>query len=145
MLNYKPMAVMLVVMASLILVSCSDDDDSPENTPQGFNPAGMVLIHAGNQSFQMGSADGLADEQPIHTVQLSHDFWIDTVEVTQADYDSLMNRYYAGYDQPSWHEPYGVGTGYPAYSVYWGDAALYCNARSKRDGLDTVYTYTTID
>jgi len=28
--------------------------------------------------------------------------------------------------------------------VSWGDAVLYCNARSKRDSLDSVYTYTSV-
>ena len=51
--------------------------------------------------------------------------------VTQADYLALRGV------NPSLH------TGnlqYPVENVSWYDAIQYCNARSKRDNLDTVYT-----
>ncbi len=107
-------------------------------------PLGMVLIHAKDQSFQMGSATGSADEMPVHTVSFTHDFWMDTTEVTQGDYEALMSVSYAGYTTPNWNVSYGAGARHPAFEVYWGDAALYCNARSRHDGLDSVYTYTAI-
>ena len=108
-------------------------------------PEGMVLIPSGNVSFQMGSENGFADELPIHQVSFTSDFWMDITEVTQADYDEVMGNAFPEYFTPSWRETYGVGDNYPAYELEWGDAALYCNARSKRDGLDTVYTYSSID
>jgi formylglycine-generating enzyme required for sulfatase activity len=43
-----------------------------------------------------------------------------------------------------WTALYGKGNKYPAYAVSWDDAALFCNARSKRDHLDTAYTYSKI-
>jgi hypothetical protein len=33
---------------------------------------------------------------------------------------------------------------FPVEQVTWFDAILYCNARSKRDNLDTVYSYSTV-
>ncbi|MDH7515454.1 MAG: formylglycine-generating enzyme family protein [Bacteroidota bacterium] len=104
----------------------------------------MVKIPAKGKSFSMGSATGSADERPVHQVSFTYDFWMDTTEVTQGDYDAVMRAVYPGYIAPSWHAPYGVGARYPAYQVEWDDAALYCNARSKREGLDTVYRYTGI-
>jgi formylglycine-generating enzyme required for sulfatase activity len=142
--NTKPLVIMILMASSLLFISCNDNEESTDNGPQGFTPAGMVLIHAKNQSFAMGSANGLEDEQPVHTVNFTHDFWMDTTEVAQSDYDSLMGRFYSGYSTPSWHNPYGVGAQYPAYSVSWGDGVLYGNARSKRDGRDTVYSYAAI-
>jgi sulfatase modifying factor 1 len=97
--------------------------------PYGPIVGGMRLIEGG--TFQMGQS-GISE--PVHSVTLSA-FYIDTTEVTQADYLSLMGV------NPSW------GTGdlkKPVESLTWFDAVLYCNARSKLEGKDTVYTYTGV-
>jgi len=106
---------------------------------------GMALIPAEGASFEMGSNNGFADEMPVHQVIFTNDYWIDITEVTQGDYDAVMAIGYADYITPSWREIYGVGDAYPAYECSWDDAVLYCNARSRRDGLDTVYTYSSIN
>ncbi len=94
-------------------------------------------------TFQMGSTTGHSDEKPVHTVSVSS-FWMDKTEVTQSEYSTLMASTYPGFSAPFWNSSYGKGSNYPAYYVNWYDAVLYCNARSKRDGLDTVYSYTSI-
>lgn len=137
--------VISAVMMAIYGLSCSKNDNPANSGSTTYTPQGMVLIKAKGKSFTMGSNDGFVDEQPVHTVSFSRDFWMDTSEVTQAEYDTLMHNTYSGYTTPTWVNPYGVGSKYPAYYVYWGDAALYCNARSRRDGLDTVYTYTSIN
>jgi formylglycine-generating enzyme required for sulfatase activity len=115
----------------------------------------MAMMSAKNRNFEMGQycdtiwgkKDGLPTsdfEQPVHTVSFTKDFYIDTVEVTQGEYDSLMKATYPGYSKPAWSVAYGQGSNYPAYSVSWGDAILFCNARSKRDHFDTVYSYSGI-
>ena len=89
---------------------------------------GMVLIPSG--TFQMGSSI----EMPIHTVMVSS-LYMDSTEVTQADYSAVTGRnpsFFKGLPQR------------PVENVSWYDAVLYCNARSKRDDLDTVYSYTAI-
>ncbi|NLG16938.1 MAG: formylglycine-generating enzyme family protein [Fibrobacter sp.] len=89
----------------------------------------------------MGSELGEPNETPVHKVELS-DFYLDSTEVTQADFISLMEV-----------KPWESNTGYikgqagpkqPVWYLNWYDAVLYCNARSKRDGLDTVYYYAEI-
>jgi formylglycine-generating enzyme required for sulfatase activity len=118
---------------------------------------GMVLVKAKDSTFEMGQVNaniwGAAtsvNESPRHKVSFTHDFWLDTTEVTQGDYDSLMNAVYSGYASvgvgtfSGWSSQYGLGDDYPAYDLAWYDAALYCNARSKIDGYDTVYSYTGI-
>jgi formylglycine-generating enzyme required for sulfatase activity len=59
---------------------------------------------------------------------------MDTVEVTQADYKKLMGT------NPSF---FSSDTTRPVEQVSWFDAVRYCNARSKDDGLDTVYNTST--
>jgi formylglycine-generating enzyme required for sulfatase activity len=100
-------------------------------------PAGMRFISGG--TFQMGQV-GIAE--PVHSVTVSS-FYIDTTEVTQKAYSDLMSATYSGFNPPVWSS-YGVGDNFPAYSVNWYDAVLFCNARSKRDKVDTVYSYSSI-
>jgi formylglycine-generating enzyme required for sulfatase activity len=118
---------------------------------------GMVKIRAKGYDFEMGqpcdtirgtiagfpTTDG---EQPVHTVSFTYDFWMDTVEVTQGEYDSLMKMTYGSkYSKPSWNASNGIGLNWAAYAIEWGSAALFCNARSKSQGLpDTAYSYTGI-
>jgi formylglycine-generating enzyme required for sulfatase activity len=90
--------------------------------------AGMVLIPGG--TFQMGQ-NGIAE--PIHSVTVSS-FWMDTTEVTQADYVAI-----AGYSQSAYE-----GDLNPANSMTWYDAVLFCNSHSKRDGFDTVYSFSDV-
>jgi uncharacterized protein (TIGR02171 family) len=107
-------------------------------SPGNFNHAGMKLIPAAGMSFLQGSSDSLAssDEKPQMPVEFSYDYWLDTIEVTQKSYFDLMGK-----NPVSGAVTTGTGDGFPVYNVSWFDAALYCNARSKRDGLDTVYVY----
>lgn len=104
-------------------------------------PPGMRSLTGG--TFIMGSDSGNADERPAHNVELDG-FFLDTTEVTQADYYALTGR------RP-WEHNKEIIKGlparqklplHPAWSINWWDAALYCNARSKRDGLDSVYAYS---
>lgn len=144
----KILCVLVLIMTIMLIGSCEEDNNPVVVEPELHPPDGMVLIPSKDQSFQMGSGrfpDTFPDEQPIHTVSFTHDFWMDTTEVTQSDYDSIMSAYHAEYVSPNWFETFGLGGNYPAYDVYWGDAVLYCNARSRRDGLDTVYIFTAIN
>jgi len=140
-MNRSIIAIILITLLSLIMLSCSDDDDTTEiyNTMPG-----MVLIEAGDAQFEMGSETDFEDESPVHNVNFGRDFWMDESEVTQAEYDSVMTIAYADYISPDWNNPYGVGDEYPAYTLEWGDAVLYCNALSRFAVLDSVYSYTSI-
>ena len=127
--------MLLCVMISLVLsTGCKKgrSADSGENAP--LASSGMRLIKSG--TFQMGSNDTLfPDEQPVHQVSVSS-FYLDTIEVTQSDYMSLMQT------NPSNNKN---DIRCPVELVTWFDAVLYCNARSKRDKLDTVYSYSQVD
>jgi len=116
---------------------------------------GMVKIMAKGYDFEMGQPDPdiLVDEDlnplyyseaPVHTVTFTYDFWMDTTEVTQKMYDSVMQSAYPDYVTPTWDDVFGTGDRRAAYKVTWGEAALYCNALSKAEDLDTVYSYTSL-
>jgi len=144
-MNIRTLIITFALLSLSLFYSCNKEDDNPaDNDNALIYSGGMVLIKAQNARFQMGSDEGFPDEQPVHTVSFTYEYWMDTVEVSQGEYHSLMVISYPDYLDPTWQATYGAGDDYPAYSVYWGDAALYCNARSRQDGLDSVYTYTSI-
>jgi formylglycine-generating enzyme required for sulfatase activity len=98
-------------------------------------PAGMKLIPAGYKSFNMGQ---YGVEEPVHSVTFTHNYFMDSTEVDVENFNAVMSSTYTGFSPK---------TGLPKTAVYefnFFDAALYCNARSKRDGLDTVYRYSSI-
>jgi formylglycine-generating enzyme required for sulfatase activity len=103
-------------------------------------PPGMKAIPGGK--FMRGSDRPFAtnDEQPIKEITLSP-FYIDSTEVTQADYISLLRTELQLESVEIVVPVSGKGNNYPVWNINWYGAALYCNARSKRDGLDTAYAY----
>ena len=98
----------------------------------------MTAIDADGKFFQQGSTGSLAapNEGPVLRNGFTYDFQMDTAEVTQGDFRRMMGR-----EPVPASSAYGKGDGYPVYDVSWFDAALYCNARSKESGFDTVYVY----
>ena len=70
---------------------------------------GMVYVEGG--TFQMGSNRGYSDENPIHTVTVNG-FFMDKMEVTQAEYRRVMGNTPSNYDgcddcaveEVSWHD-----------------------------------------
>lgn len=103
---------------------------------QPFTPLGMKLIPSKDSSFMMGNAF----ETPIHSVEFTRNYYMDSTEITQADFNSNMQNCYATFTSMNWGL-YGKSDNEAAYYIDWNDAVLYCNARSKRDGLDTIYSY----
>jgi formylglycine-generating enzyme required for sulfatase activity len=99
---------------------------------------GMIEVKGG--IFEMGSPDDeeyMGDyqisEHPRHAVGIDS-FFMDTMTVTQKEYVEIMNT------NPSTN----IGADLPVIDLTWYDAVLFCNAKSKRYGLDPVYDYTAI-
>ncbi len=90
----------------------------------------MVLIKGG--TFTMGSP---ASEYERENDEIQHkvtvnDFYMSPTEVSQKEYQSLMGN------NPSEKS----GEDLPVENVTWYDAINYCNALSRAEGLDEVYT-----
>ena len=115
----------------------------------------QVKILAAGRTFAMGSdlqlqtltGDAYTGEGYRHSVSLTHDFWMDTTEVSQVFWSMLMAAHYGSASDSGW-DATGNGSFFPVYGVYdenWGagGAILYANARSATDGLDTMYSYTS--
>lgn len=128
-----------VIILPVLVCLCSPDDQP--SSPEVFEPVGMRHIRAEGCAVALGSNQSLAseDERPVTVCRMGHDFWIDTTEVTFGDYQAVTGGLPPGCDTAGGGVP-----DRPAVFVSWYDAALYCNERSKRDRLDTVYRYASV-
>jgi nitroreductase len=98
---------------------------------------GMNKIYADGITFMQGCNDSLAifEEKPTMSVTFTYNYWLDTNEVTQRDFYTITGK------RPvSDTSKFGVGADFPVYNVSWFDAVLFCNAKSRRSGFDTVYS-----
>jgi formylglycine-generating enzyme required for sulfatase activity len=94
---------------------------------------GFIRISAG--SFTMGSPAseaGRDTDETEHQVTLTHDFYLQITEVTQAEYGALMG------DNPSRFDR-RCGSACPVEQVSWYDAIGYANALSESMGLRACY------
>ena len=89
----------------------------------------MMRFSAG--SFQMGSATGDPDEQPVHEVQISHPFLMMKTEVTQQLYLVITGK------NPSWFKSCGMRC--PVEEVSWRDAIHFANTLSKKENRELCY------
>ena len=65
----------------------------PPVAPQTLrNSIGMEFVFIPAGEFQMGSSDGNRDEKPVHTVRLSRPFYLGQYEVTQAQWEAVMDN-----------------------------------------------------
>ncbi len=122
-----------------VLVFCScrlSHVVSTEAGPAVSDPPGPAcLVPLAGTAFRIGSDDSTArPEENPGWVRFTHDLWIDTGEMTQDEYRQLRGR------NPS----SVVGDSLPVTNVSWFDAVLAANARSRRDGLDSVYQYASV-
>ncbi len=116
----------------------SDQLISTDLSP-GIFPGTWMMVPAGR--FVMGSPsselcrDSITETQRL--VSFTNGFEISTTEVTQRQYEWMMN------DNPSEFSEQGsgqtCGPDCPVEKVSWNDAARYCNALSKLGGLTPCY------
>ena len=122
----------LGVLLSIILIvsaaSCQRVDRSEVTPAIITTKTGIEMVQIPAGSFEMGSTRGEANEVPVHEVWVDA-FLIDRYEVTQEVYDQLVRG------NPSHFK----GPKHPVDQTSWANAALYCNARSRAEGLEPCY------
>ncbi|MEA2012093.1 MAG: SUMF1/EgtB/PvdO family nonheme iron enzyme [Verrucomicrobiota bacterium] len=84
---------------------------------------GMEFVYVKSGSFQMGSNNGNSDEKPVHTVNLTNDFWVGKYEVMQAEYKKIMGN------NPSSFK----GNNNPVEQVSWNEAVYFCKKLTERE------------
>ena len=89
---------------------------------------GVSMVRLPGGWFTMGSNDRDQVDEPPHRVYVDP-FLIDQFEVTQQNYEQVM-----GANPSKWKGPAN-----PVEQIRWADAARYCNARSRIEGLQPAY------
>jgi len=123
------LAVALTVFGA---VSLWGDVDQPAAPGVATVPDGASMVRIPEGWFLMGSSRGEPDEAPVHRVWIDA-FLMDRTEVTQEAYGRFVLA------NPSHFK----GPQLPVEQVSWAAAALYCNARSKAEGLKPCYDEET--
>lgn len=131
------------VVFAFSISGCESEPAKPtwtvQNLPTTENSLGMKFVEIPAGEFLMGAipGDDLAeeDEQPQHRVRITKSFWLGQYEVTQSQYEAVMDN------NPSWFGPQGRGAAeiaeeetanWPVDSVSWNDANLFCQVLSER-------------
>jgi len=96
------MRILYAIFVFSLLISVSQAADIKRNDlamsfvriPAGQFQMGTTVDDADNIVFEMEKPDAseFNDEQPIHTVTISQDFWLQTTEVTQIQWFQLMHN-----------------------------------------------------
>ena len=124
--NMRRYIVMVSLLLGLLVQAIGSDQPDAVKTKSGVE---MTLVPAGR--FVMGDEKGDVDEEP-HEVYVDS-FYVDKYLVTQEEYEKVMK------ENPSrWK-----GKKNPAEQIRWSDAAKYCNARSRLEGLKPCYDLET--
>jgi formylglycine-generating enzyme required for sulfatase activity len=121
----------------------SSESHRPEQGKVITNSIDMKLVYIPAGSFMMGSGDSAAqlakeyggreslfeDEFPQHRIRISQGFWMGQTEVTQGQYESVMNaRPWSG------RERVQEDANSPAAYVSWHDAVEFCRKLSQQTG-----------
>ncbi len=88
MFKWKSLVVTLSGIVFCIGILQAEETETDRDISAELAPAGMVLIPAG--TFQMGSNSGGGNESLVHSVSIDA-FYMDTHEVTNADYAAFLN------------------------------------------------------
>lgn len=67
------------------------------------------------------------------------DLYVCNHEVTQKEFGTYMKLYYAGRNDFGYQGYSGTGDNYPVFWTSWYSALIYCNLRSKAEGLTPCY------
>ena len=92
---------------------------------------GIDMVYVEGGTFQMGSTSGKDNEKPVLSVTVS-DFYIGKYEVTQGEYEAVMDWNPSKFKQS--------GKDAPVEQFSWYDAVEYCNKLSDKEDKQKCYS-----
>lgn len=131
--------------AGISLIACSNSENAfseGESSQSGFlddslaQSRELYFIGANNSSVELGtnSPEANVNERPAMKVKFNYDFYVSRHEITCSEFNSLMKPA-TGLSVECENKSH------PAVNLTYYDAVLFANERSKKEGLDTAYTY----
>jgi formylglycine-generating enzyme required for sulfatase activity len=128
-MNHRHKTLVRIAGGALILAACSFVIESQTRAAAGKNDIGMEFVKIAPGEFTMGCSEGdtqcNADEKPAHRVQITRPFELGTYEVTQAQWQAVMNT------NPSTIH----GADHPVETISKTDTETFLNAlNAKNDG-----------
>jgi len=131
--NTLPLKIVAIYLfAATVLPGCRRDEQAVPTPEVVVTKSGIEMIVIPGGSFEMGSKGTAPDEMPVHKVSISP-FWMDHYEVVQEEFRKYQ------LPDPSHFK----GAKQPLDQINWTDAALYCNERSRAEGLEPCYDEKT--
>jgi len=138
-MSFSKVCYFFLLALFILLVACDHElgkgfvTDFPLN--EDVDHEGFVLVEATGSSTTLGtdSKSAKANERPAMEVAFDYDFSIAKHEVTCGEFYELMSIAPCANDSV------------PITDVNYYEAVLYANARSKAEGLDTVYSFTNVN
>ena len=132
--HYLPVTLLAALLATL---GCGDDGDDGSSGAAGSGGSGG----AGGEAGVGGTGGGTVE--PAKMVHLPAGFWIDSTEVTRAQYAAWIETNPSTSDQLpecQWNDSYTIPANYPVEDrhdhpvagVDWCDAYAYCKGVGKR-------------
>ncbi len=88
----------------------------------------MKFVYIKPGSFEMGSIGGDLDEKPVHRVTLSKGYYMQTTEVTQGQWRSVMGTNPSNFKN--------CGATCPVENVSWNDAKAFIRKLNVKEGTD---------
>lgn len=123
-------SLMMIVLAGMFIISCSDDSSTEPDNNDPPVPGEMVSVAGGTFTTTDPS------KQTSVTLTVS-DFSIGKYEVTQKEWEDVMGSNPADYDPTN---NAGVADDNPVFHVSWFDILVFCNKKSALDELTPCYT-----
>jgi hypothetical protein len=130
-----------LLMLALCITSCANgvSSDDIKNTVSSANS--KVILAPGQSLVSIATVNGSGKNSSLELV-------VSDNVVTQAEYEKYMTYYGVAkegtaFGQAGSEEPYAPNeeddADSPVYYVNWYEAVMYCNLKSKEDGLTPVY------
>lgn len=126
--------VLIAFLLSFFAISCSNSESVVVHEYiEDDGHSGLQKINSLSKSIFLGTDDTLApiSERPKMLVSFDYDFSIGEHEVTQGEFRALMPKFILQEE----------GDNLPVVGVTYFDAVLFANERSKKENLDTAYSY----
>lgn len=126
----------LSVLILAVIPGCrrTEDTDTGGKLNVITTQSGLEMVAIPGGSFEMGSTEGGDDESPVHKVWISP-FLMDRYEVVQEQFKKFQFPDPSHFKNPQ----------KPLDQINWTDATMYCNERSRAEGLEPCYDEKTWD